>query len=163
MANQQTIEKKQNVVNEITEKIKDSSSVIFFDYRGLKDEEITEIRKMLKENNSDMKIYKNTLTKRALDNLELSMEDCVVGPNAMAFSVDSVSPIKILSEFSKKNETLVIKGGIVDGKVSTLEVLSKLATIPSREVLLTMLAGSMIGVVKDLSLALNLYAEKKEN
>ncbi|MDD4027548.1 MAG: 50S ribosomal protein L10 [Bacilli bacterium] len=163
MANQQTLERKQKVVNEITDKIKESSSIIFFDYRGLKDEEITEIRRKLRENNSDMKIYKNTLTKRALDNLKLTMEECVVGPSAMAFSSDSVSPVKILDEYAKKNKSLIVKGGIVDGEISNLEVLSQLANLPSREALLTMLAGGMMGIVRDLSIALNMYAETKEN
>ncbi len=163
MANKEVLDKKKNVVSEITEKVKDSSSIIFFDYRGLSDEEITEIRKKLRETNSDMKIYKNTLTKRALDDLNLTIDECVAGPNAIAFGKDVVSPIKVLSEYSKKNQLLVIKGGIVEGKISTLDVISKLASIPSREVLLTMLAGSMIGIVKDLSIALNLYAETKEN
>ncbi len=162
MANKEVLDKKKNVVSEIAEKITNSSSIIFFDYRGLKDEEIAEIRRKLRENNSDMKIYKNTLTKRALDDLKLTIDECVVGPNAIAFSKDVVSPIKILSEYSKKNAVLVIKGGIVEGKISTLDVISKLASIPTREVLLTMLAGGMIGIVKNLSIALNMYAEKKE-
>ena len=163
MANQKVLEKKITIVSEISDKVKDSSSVIFFDYRGLTDEEVTEVRKRLRASNSDKKIYKNTLTTRALDELKRTMEECVVGPNAMVFSRDIVAPIKVLTEYAKDHELLTIKGGIVDGKVSTLETLSKLATLPSRETLLTMLAGGMIGIAKDLSVALHLYSEQKNN
>ncbi len=161
MANQKTLEKKKNIVSEIVDKINDSSSVIFFDYRGLTDEEITELRKKLRESDSDMKVYKNTLTKRALDNVKLVMDECVKGPSAIVYSKDVVSPVKVIMDYAKKHDKLTVKGGIIDGEVSTIENLTKLSTIPSREGLLTMLAGGMIGIAKDLSVALNLYAEQK--
>lgn len=160
MANEKILEKKKNVVSEIKEKISNSASTIFFDYRGLTDVQIAQIRKELKENNSEMKVYKNTLTKIALDDLKYNMGECTLGPNAIAFGDDLITPIKIISSYSKKFELLTIKGGIVDGKETPLEVLSKLATIPSRETLLTMLAGGLVGIVKDLSISLKLYAEK---
>lgn len=161
MANKAILEKKQNVVSEIEDKIKSSSSVIFFDYRGLTDEKITELRKKLRETNSDMKVYKNTLTKRALDKLELSMDECVAGPSAIAFGNDVVLPIKIISEFKEENDLLNIKGGIIEGKVSTLEVLAKLAKIPPRDTLLTMIASGMLSKLRDLSISIKLYAESK--
>ena len=163
MANKTIIEKKAGVVDEIASKVKESSGVVFVDYRGLTDEEITELRKKLRDSNVNMKIYKNTLTKRALDKLEISLDECVVGPSAMVYSEDEVAPIKIITDFAKKHEALSVKGGIVDGKVTTLNELSKLATIPSREGLLTMLAGGMIGIARDLSIALDLYSKQKEN
>jgi len=163
MANKAIIEKKTEVVNEITSKLKDNAGIVFIDYRGLTDEEMTILRKTLRENNADMKIYKNTLTKRALDTLNLSLEECVKGPSALVYSEDAISPIKVATNFAKTHQALSIKGGIIDGSVSTLEELANLATIPSREGLLTMLAGGMIGIVKDLSIALNLYKEQKEN
>ena len=110
-----------------------------------------------------MNVYKNTLTKRALDSLNISMDECVLGPSALVYSTDAVAPIKTVTNFAKEHSALSVKGGIVDGKVSSLEELAQLATIPSRDGLLTMLAGGMIGIVKDLSIALNLYAEQKEN
>jgi len=163
MANKLILEKKAETVNEIATKIKDSAGVVFVDYRGLTDEEVTALRRQLRENDSDVKVYKNTLTKRALDSLNLSLDECVVGPSAMVYSTDAVAPIKIVTNFAKEHQALSVKGGIVDGKVSSLEELSQLATIPSRDGLLTMLAGGMIGIVKDLSIALNLYSEQKEN
>ena len=163
MANKLIIEKKAQTVEEIASKIKDSAGVVFVDYRGLTDEEITSLRRNLRKNSADMKVYKNTLTKRALDSLNISMDECVLGPSALVYSTDAVAPIKTVTNFAKEHSALSVKGGIVDGKVSSLEELAQLATIPSREGLLTMLAGGMIGIVKDLSIALNLYAEQKEN
>lgn len=163
MANKLIIEKKAQTVEEIASKIKDSAGVVFVDYRGLADEEITSLRRSLRKNSADMKVYKNTLTKRALDSLNISMDECVLGPSALVYSTDAVAPIKTVTNFAKEHSALSVKGGIVDGKVSSLEELAQLATIPSRDGLLTMLAGGMIGIVKDLSIALNLYAEQKEN
>ena len=163
MANKLILEKKAKTVDEITEKLKNSAGVVFIDYRGLTDEELTTLRRSLRENSADVKVYKNTLTKRALDSLNLTLDECVEGTSALVYSEDAVAPIKVVTNFAKDHEALSIKGGIVDGKVSSLEELAKLATIPSREGLLTMLAGGMIGIAKDLSIALNLYAEQKEN
>jgi len=163
MANKLILEKKAQVVEEITSKLKNSAGVVFVDYRGLTDDEITSLRRTLRENNADVKVYKNTLTKRALDSLNISLDECVEGPSALVYSEDAVAPIKVVTNFAKDHEALSVKGGIVDGKVSSLEELAKLATIPSRDGLLTMLAGGMIGIARDLSIALNLYAEQKEN
>ena len=163
MANKLILEKKAQIVDEITSKLKNSAGVVFVDYRGLTDEELTSLRKNLRENNADVKVYKNTLTKRALDSLNISLDECVEGPSALVYSEDAVAPIKVVTNFAKDHEALSVKGGIVDGKVSSLEELAKLATIPSRDGLLTMLAGGMIGIARDLSIALNLYAEQKEN
>ncbi len=163
MANKLILEKKAETVNTIASKIKESAGVVFIDYRGLTDEEFTSLRKNLRENNADVKVYKNTLTKRALDSLDITLDECVVGPSALVYSTDAVAPIKVVTNFAKDHEALSVKGGLVDGKVSSLEELAQLATIPSRDGLLTMLAGGMIGIAKDLSIALNLYCEQKEN
>ncbi len=160
MANERILELKKNVVSEIRDRISASSSTIIFDYRGLTDEQIFELRRKLKETNAEMKVYKNTLTKRALEELKLDMEECTVGPSALVFGEDQVGPIKILTEYAKEHDVVQVKGGIVDGKVTPMEVLNKLSTIPGRTALLTMLAGGMIGLIKDLSISLNLYAEQ---
>lgn len=163
MANKIVIEKKAEVVKEILDNLKESSGTVFVDYRGLTDEELTQLRRKLREQNAKIKVYKNTLAKRALDELNLSLDSCVEGPSAIVFSTDEVSPIKVITAFAKDHESLSVKGGIIDGKVASVEELAKLATIPSREGLLTMLAGGMIGLVRDLSIALDLYSKQKEN
>ena len=162
MANEKIIKKKQKVVSEISEKIKDATSVILFDYRGLTVSEVNELRTKLRETGTELKIYKNTLTKRAMDSLKFDMGDSLKGPNAIAISENLVEPIKVLTDFSKSHKALEIKAGIVDGEVTGIEMINKLSTIPSRDGLLTMFAGCLIGKVKDLSACLHLYAEQKE-
>ena len=162
MANVKILEAKQSVIDEITEIAKTSASFILFDYRGLTAEETAELRRSLRENGAKYKVWKNTLTKRALDSLNYNLDDCLNGPSAMAYSDDSVAPIKALSDFAKDHPALEIKGGIVDGEVTTLEMIKKLSTLPSREGLLTMLASGLIGTVRDLSIALNMLSEEKE-
>lgn len=161
MANQKIIEAKSQVVDEITDVAKNNASFILFDYRGLTAEETTELRKILRDSESSCKIWKNTLTKRAMDNLNYDLGNCLEGPSAIAYSTDAVAPIKVLSNFAKEHPALEIKGGIVDGKVTSLEDIKALSNIPSREGLLTMLAGGLIGTVRDLSIALNLLSEQK--
>ena len=162
MANAKILEAKQSVIDEITDVAKNSASFILFDYRGLTAEEVTELRKNLRENGAKYKVWKNTLTKRAMDGLNYNLDDCLNGPSAMAYSDDSVAPIKVLSDFAKEHKALEIKGGIVDGEVASLDTIKQLSTLPSREGLLTMLASGLIGTVRDLSIALNMLSEEKE-
>lgn len=163
MPNQKVLEQKQSVVSEIKDKINNASSIVLFDYRGLTVSEVTELRKKLRESGSEYKVYKNTLTKRALDDLKIDLNEYLAGPSAITFSSDTLAPIKVLNDFSKNHKALELKVGIVDGKISKLDELKKLATIPSRETLLTMLAAGMLGTVKDLSISLDLYSKQKEN
>ena len=162
MANVNILAKKQEVVNEITDKVKTSNSVVFFEYRGLSVSEMTELRRKLRENDSDVKVYKNTLAKRALDELNFDMEDELNGPKAMAYGNDTIAPIKVLSEFSKNHPALEIKIGIVDGEITHIDTLNQLATLPSREQLLTMVAAGLMGTVRDLSICLDLYSQDLE-
>ena len=162
MANQKIIEAKAKVVEEIKETATNNASFILFDYRGLTAEETSELRKLLRENDSKYKVWKNTLTKRAMASLNLDLDNCLEGPSAIAFSTDAIAPIKALSNFAKTHPALEIKGGIVDGKVASLEEIKKLSTLPSREGVLAMLAGGLIGTLKDLSIALNILSEQKE-
>ena len=161
MANEKILAKKQEVIDEIKDRVSNSSSVILFDYRGITDEEAKALRNKLRENDADYKVYKNTLMARALKDLNIDIEESLVGRSAMAFGADQVGAVKVIADFAKKNQALVLKVGIIDGEVSDKEKLEKLATIPSREGLLTMLAGGMMGIARDLSICLDLYAEQK--
>lgn len=162
MANQKIIEKKMSVVDEITNKMKESSSYVFFEYRGLTVAETNELRRKLKESDSELKIYKNTLSKRALANLNVNIDEHLNGPKAIAFGKDAVAPIKVLSDFAKEHSALELKVGVVDGEIADQKMLAELASIPSREGLLTMLAGGLMGVVRDLSICLDLYSQDLE-
>jgi len=162
MANQKILDKKQEIINEVAEKVKNSNSVVFFEYQGLTVSETNELRRKLKEADSEYKVYKNTLAARALNDLKIDLGETLEGPKAIAFSEDAIAPIKVLSDFAKTHQALQLKVGIVDGKVTNIDELKQLATIPSREGLLTMLAGGLMATVKDLSICLDLYSEKLE-
>ena len=162
MANANILAKKQVVIDEIKSRINDSNGVVFFDYRGLTDSEAKELRRALRASGSDYKVYKNTLMSRALNDLNINLDENLVGPSALAYSEDQIAPIKVLTDFAKKHEAVVLKVGIVDKEITDKAKLASLATIPSRDGLLTMLAGGMIGIVKDLSICLDLYSKEKE-
>lgn len=162
MANQKIIARKQETVNEITNKVKESSSTVLFEYHGLTVNETMELRRKLRDAGSEYKVYKNTLVKRALDSLNIDMDSELNGPKAIAFGTDAVAPIKVLSDFAKDHPALVMKVGYVDGQIADTNMLKQLASIPSREGLLTMLASGLMGVVKDLSICLDLYSKDLE-
>ena len=162
MASEKILAKKQEVIDEIKSKVESNSSVVIFAYRGLTDEESKELRKSLRDTDSDYKVYKNTLMARAFNDLDIDLNDYLQGSSALAYGTDAIAPIKVLADFAKKHEALELKVGIVDGEISDKDELAKLATIPSREGLLTMLAAGMMGIPKDLSICLDLYAKQKE-
>ena len=162
MANEKILAKKQEVIDEIKGRVQNNATVVWFDYRGITDNEAKELRRALRSNDADYKVYKNTLMTRALSDLNINLGEELSGPSALAFGTDQITPIKVLSDFAKNNPALVLKVGIVDGEVSDKAKLDALSTIPSREGLLTMLAGGMIGIAKDLSICLDLYAQQKE-
>ena len=162
MANAKILEQKQVVIDEIKDKFSNAKSIVLFDPRGLNVTEVNELRRALRESDSDYKVYKNTLTKRAIADSNFKLDEYLEGPTAISFSSDEIAPVKIIHEFAKNHDALQLKAGIVEGKVATLDELKSYASIPSREGLLTMLAGGMIGTIRDLSISLNLYADQKE-
>ena len=163
MPSTKILEMKKEVVNEIKDRLNKAKSVVLFDYRGLSDSEVKDLRIKLRESGSDYKVYKNTLLRLAFKDLNVDMDNYLEGPTAIVFSSDDIAAVKVLSEVAKKNEALELKAGIIEGNVQDKTSLEEFARIPSREGLYTMLAGVMIGIVKDLSIALNLLAEQKEN
>ena len=162
MANQAILQRKQEIVGEIKNHAENSSSIVLFDYRGITDAEAKELRIKLREVNADYKVYKNTLMSIAFKDLNIEVQDFLNGPSALAYSDDQIAPIKVLSDFSKEHPALILKVGVVDGEIADTTKLAEYATIPSRDGLLTMLAGGMIGLVKDLSICLDLYSQQKE-
>ncbi len=163
MPSSKILDEKKKVVDEIKSKLSEAKTIVLFDYSGLSDNDAKNLRIKLKENDSTYKIYKNTLLKIAFKDLDINLDEQLEGPTAIAFSSDQLSPVKVLDKFSKKHKALVLKAGIVDGKISDNALLKQLASIPSREGLYTMLAGGLIGIARDLSIALDLYSKQKEN
>ena len=163
MANPKILEAKQQVIDEITNNVKQSSSFILLDNNGLTVSESMELRRALKNSNSELKIYKNTLLARAFKDLNIDVLENLNGPTVVAFGKDVIEPIKAVSEFGKTHEKLVMKIGIVDGKVTGIDELKKLATIPSREGLLTMFASGLLQIPRDFSICLDLHSKNLEN
>lgn len=163
MASEAILKQKQCVIDEIKERVQSAKTIVLFDYRGITDSEAKELRVKLRESNSDYKVYKNTLMARAFNDLGIDLNESLTGPSAFAYGEDQIAPIKTLAEFAKSHPALVLKVGIVDGEKADQAKLAEYATIPSREGLLTMLAGGMIGIARDLSICLDLYSQQKEN
>lgn len=160
MASEKILDTKRQTVAEITDKLKNSKSVVLFKYSESTVKDMQELRRELKKVDSEVKIYKNTLVKRALDDMNIDLSSFLEGPNAIVFGSEILEPIKALDSFAKKHNNIQVVTGIVDGEVVTLDAIKNYASIPSREGLLTMFAGGLIEHVKNLSIALNLYAEK---
>lgn len=162
MANQKILDQKQVVIDEIAENVKNSSSFIFLENHGLTVAETMELRRKLRESNSELKIYKNTLVARALSSLNIDLSAELNGPKLVAFGGDIIEPIKAVADFMKKHPNLEMKVGIVDGEITDLATLEQLATIPSREGLLTMFAGGLMGIARDFAICLDLHAKNLE-
>lgn len=158
------LEQKKNLVQEISQKLKDSQTVVVVDYRGLDVAQVTELRKELRDAGVDYKVYKNTMTKRAIKEVDLEdLEDVLSGPTAIAFSKDDViAPAKIISNFAKENEALEIKGGVIEGKVATIEQLNELAKLPDFEGLVSMLLSVLQAPIRNLAYATKAIADQKE-
>ena len=161
MANAKIIEGKARVVEEIANKVKEASSAVIFEYQGLTVSETNELRRKLRESGSDYKVYKNTLTKRAMDSLKIDLGE-LEGPKAIAFGTDAIAPIKTLSDFAKDHPALQLKVGIVDGEVADEAKLKTYASIPSRDTLLTMFAAGLMEHVKNVAICLDLHAKNLE-
>ena len=156
------VELKQPIVQEISETIKGAQSVVVVDYRGLTVAEDTQLRKQLREAGVSYKVYKNTLVSRAIEGTEFeSLKDSLEGPNAFAVSAeDATAPARVLAEFAKKAPKLEIKAGVVEGTFYDADGMKVIANVPSREVLLSKLLGSLQSPITNLARVLNQIAEK---
>ncbi len=156
------IERKAEAVRELSEKLGRATTVVAFDYPGLTVAQFTELRRQLREADCDVTVYKNNISKRASIAAGYdALADTLTGAKALAISYsDVVAPAKIVYEFAKNNKVVKIQSGIVEGKVASVEQISALATLPSRETLLTMLAVGMLTPVRELAVGLNMISEQ---
>lgn len=158
------VELKQPIVDEISALIKDAQAAVVVDYRGLTVEQDTVLRKQLREAGVTYKVYKNTLMKRAFEGTDFAqLDEKLEGPTALAVSsTDASAPARILYEFAKTAPALELKGGVVEGTYYDEKGIQVIATIPSREVLLGKLLGSIQSPITNLARVLNQIAESKE-
>ena len=156
-------ELKQPVVAEIAELLNGAASVVAVDYRGLTVAQDTELRKQLRAAGIVYKVYKNTMIRRAAEGTDYAaLDPNLEGPTAIAVSKDdATAPARMLAEFAKKADKLEMKGGIVEGTYYDAKGIQVIATIPSREVLLGRLLGSMQSPVTNFARVLNQIAEKQ--
>ncbi len=158
--NHTVLEAKKAVVNEIQQKFSDSQSSVVVEYRGLSVAQMTTLRRKLREENIEMKIYKNKMASRAAEAAGYEgLVEYLVGPNAFVFGDDAVAPSRILAEFAKKNKALVLKSGIVEGKVVDVDMIKELATLPNREGMISMLLGLFQAPIRNFAYALSQVAE----
>ena len=158
------IELKSQVVSEIVEKLEKSSSAIVVDYKGLTVEEVTELRKKMREAGVEYKVYKNSLVTRAAN--ELGLGDVVQyleGPVSIAFGYeDPVAPARILKEFMDSHPKMQLKMGVVEGEFYNESQIVEFANIPSREVLLAKLLGSLKAPMSNFAYLIDALIKKQE-
>lgn len=160
--NQAVLESKKNVVTEISDKFKNSSSTVVAEYRGLTVSEVTELRRALRAEGVDTKVYKNTLAARAAEDAGFAeLKDYLTGPNAIAFGQDETAASRVMAQFAKKHKALVLKGGIVEGKVIDTKTVNELSSLPNREGMLSMLLSVLQAPVSSFARAVNAVAEAK--
>ena len=165
MSSEAILKQKEEEVSSLAEKIKNAKFVLLTDYRGISVGEVTELRNTLRNANSEYKVIKNNIIKRALDaNGESGLDEVLEGPTAVVMTEgDYLEPLKAIYKFSKDNEFYKIKGGIIEGKIVSTEELITLAKLPSRQELLGMLAGGLLGTISKFAVAIDQVRMQKEN
>lgn len=165
MASEKIIKQKEEAVKKLAEDLKDAKLILLTDYRGITVEDATKLRAELRESNSEYRVIKNNIIKRALDlNGESGLDDLLEGPTALITNnEDYLAPAKAIYNFTKDHDFYKIKGGIIEGKVMTAEEIITLAKLPSRQELLAQLAGALLGNITKLAVALDAVREQKEN
>lgn len=155
---------KAKAVDEATERFNNAQSAIVVDYRGLTVAEVTDLRKQLREAGVSMSVIKNKILTRAAEKAGYEdLNDTFVGPTAVAFSdEDAIAPAKILKKFADSHDALSLKGGMVEGKVASLDEINEYATMPSREDLLSMLASALSDPMRKIARAVKAIADKGE-
>ncbi|MCR4754033.1 MAG: 50S ribosomal protein L10 [Lachnospiraceae bacterium] len=156
------VEIKKPIVEEISAAIKDAQSVVLVDYRGLTVEQDTKLRKELREAGVNYKVYKNTMMNFAFKGTDFeSLAPYLEGPSAVAISTsDATAPARVLAKFAKSAEALEIKAGVVEGTLYDANGMKSIASIPSRDELLSKLLGSIQSPITNFARVMNQLAEK---
>ena len=165
MASEKIINQKKKEVTELANKMKEAKIILLTDYRGINVSDVTGLRAELRKSNSEYKVIKNNITRRALAEAGIEgLENLLEGPTAVIMNnEDYLETAKAIYNYSKDNEFYKIKGGVIDGKVMTAEEIITLAKLPSKETLLSMLAGALLANISKLSVGLDQVKSQKEN
>ncbi len=165
MANEKIIAQKQEEVSKLAEKIKSAKLLLLTDYRGITVTDVTDLRAKLRESNTEYSVIKNNITRRALAEAGIEgLDEALIGPTAVILNnEDYLAGIKTVYNYTKNNDFYKIKAGIIDGKLVSVEEIMTLAKLPSREELLSKLAGGLLGTIAKLAVGLDQVRMQKEN
>lgn len=158
------IAKKAEAVKATNELLTNAATALVVDYRGLTVEEVTDLRKQLREAGVKMQVIKNKILTRAVEGTDYeALNDVFVGPTAIVSSdEDPIAPAKIVKKFADAHEALEIKGGFIEGAVKTLDEINEYANMPGREELLSMLASALSDPMRKIARAVKAVADKAE-
>ena len=164
MASEKILNQKKEEVSKLAAEMKEAKIILLTDYRGINVTDVTNLRTDLRNVNAKYTVIKNNITRRALAEAGIEgLEDKLVGPTAVIMSnEDYLGAAKAIYNFAKNNDYYKIKGGVIEGKVMTAEEIITLAKLPSRETLLSMLAGALLGNISKVAVALDQVRIKKE-
>lgn len=163
MANKDVLVAKQAVIDDVADRLKNSSSVVIAEYRGLTVDEVTELRRALRAEGVELKVYKNKLVKRATKETGTdALDEYLTGPNALAFGHDdAVAPARVLAKFAKKHDALVLKAGIVEGNFLDQDQIKVISTLPDRKGMYSMLLCTLKEPVAKVARAIKAVADKE--
>ena len=164
MASEKILNQKKEEVSKLAAEMKEAKIILLTDYRGINVTDVTNLRTDLRNVNAKYTVIKNNITRRALAECGIEgLDDKLVGPTAVIMSnEDYLEPAKAIYNFTKNNDYYKIKGGVIEGKVMTAEEIITLAKLPSRETLLSMLAGALLGNISKVAVVLDQVRIKKE-
>lgn len=160
---QNVLDAKKAVVDEIAGKFNEAASAIVVEYRGLTVAEVTELRRLLRAEEVEFKVYKNSMATRAAEVAKLEgLNESLKGPNAIAFGNDAVAPARVLAEFAKEHSALVIKSGVIEGSIVDTETINRFAKLPNKEGMIAMFLGCLQSPVIKFACAVKAVSEAKE-
>ena len=159
-----TIAKKAAAVEAAKEMLTNAETALVVDYRGLTVEEVTTLRKTLRESGVKMQVIKNKILQRAVEGTDYEgLNDVFVGPTAIVSSDEvAIAPAKIVKKFADEHEALEVKGGFIEKSIKTLDEINEYATMPGREDLLSMLASALSDPMRKIARAVKAVADKAE-
>ena len=163
MPNAKVLSEKQAIVESLSEKLKNAAAGVIVDYKGITVAEDTELRKACRENEVEYAVIKNTMLRRAFNNVGLeALDDQLNGTTSLAIAGDPVAPARVIADFAKKlNDKFEIKGGFMDGQVIDMATINSLAAIPALPVLQAQVLGTMLAPITGLAVVLKQIAEKQ--
>ncbi|MGI6787500.1 MAG: 50S ribosomal protein L10 [Acholeplasmataceae bacterium] len=158
----QSVIKKKQQVQELANKFEEAKTIVAFDYPGLTVAQFTQLRVDLRKEGCEVAVIKNNISRRASETAGIGeFADKLTGAKALVMGYeDVVAPARIVYEFARANRVVKIQAGVVEGKVVDAQGIVELATLPSRDTMLTMLAAGMLGPVRDLAVGLNMLVEQ---